>query len=454
MSRTACTRDCPDACGIVATVEDGRVVRLQVDPHHPVTRGFLCYRTSRFLERQYAPDLIKDRDIVRISRFFPLWVVVSLLLPAVIGGLWTMSLAGALTAFFWASLVRVSLLHHVTWSINSICHTVGERPFKSRDKSGNVWWLAIPSMGESWHNLHHADPTCARHGVLRGQVDTSARIIWLMQKFGWVSDVRWPVAERLEKRRVDAAARKVGEPREEGAMEGVDYVIAQHVDPLKPVGTISINAGPSSGGVDSWHAVIKGKGGHGAHPDKTVDPFYLMAHVIIALNAIISRRINPFEPAVVSIGSISGGFTENVIPETVKITGTLRYTNEKVHQQIHMEIERAFDIVKALGGDYEIRYDIGGPPMINDEFVSDMIEKTGRDLLGDSNVGEIEKTLGAEDFGEFMKHAPGAMYTLGVQKEGHEGFLLHHPKFDLDESALPIGTAMLAETAKRFLLDS
>ena len=238
---------------------------------------------------------------------------------------------------------------------------------------------------------------------------------------------------------------------EEGAMEGVDYVIAQHVDPKKPVGTISISAGQSSGGVDSWHAVIKGKGGHGAHPDKTVDPFYLMAHVIIALNAIISRRINPFDPAVVSIGSISGGFTENVIPESVKITGTLRYTNETVHRQIHTEIERAFDIVKALGGNYEIRYDFGGPPMINDDFVSEMIEQTGRDMLGEENVGEIEKTLGAEDFGEFMKHAPGAMYTLGVQMKGHEDFLLHHPRFDLDERALPIGTALLAETAKRLL---
>ncbi|WKZ48219.1 MAG: M20 family metallopeptidase [Anaerolineales bacterium] len=238
---------------------------------------------------------------------------------------------------------------------------------------------------------------------------------------------------------------------EEGAMEGVDWVIAQHVDPLKPAGTISINAGPSSGGVDSWHAVIKGKGGHGAHPDKTVDPFYLMAHVIIALNAIISRKINPFEPAVVSIGSINGGFAENVIPESVKISGTLRYTNEAVHQQIHAEIERAFEIVKALGGDYEIRYDFGGPPMINDAFVSEMIENVGKDLLGENNVSEIEKTLGAEDFGEFMKHAPGAMFTLGTQKAGHEGYLLHHPKFDIDERAMPIGTAMLAETAKRFL---
>ena len=237
----------------------------------------------------------------------------------------------------------------------------------------------------------------------------------------------------------------------EGAMDGVDYVIAQHVDPLKPVGTIGINAGPSSGGVDSWYAEIKGIGGHGAHPDKTVDPYYLLAHVILALNGIVSRRINPFEPAVVSIGSISGGFTENVIPESVKLTGTLRFTNEAVHQQIHTEMARAFAIARALGGDYSLRYEFGGPPMINDEMVSKVIEKAGQDLLGVENVHEIHKTLGAEDFGEFMKHAPGAMFTLGTQKQGHEEYLLHHPRFDLDERALPIGTAMLVETARRFL---
>jgi stearoyl-CoA desaturase (delta-9 desaturase) len=149
-------------------------------------------------QRKYAPDLMKDEDIVRVSRQFPMWVAVSLLFPAVAGGLITMSWQGALTAFFWASLVRVSLLHHVTWSINSICHTIGERPFVSRDKSANVWWLAVPSMGESWHNLHHADPTCARHGVLKGQLDTSARIIRWMEQLGWVRDVRWPVKERID----------------------------------------------------------------------------------------------------------------------------------------------------------------------------------------------------------------------------------------------------------------
>ncbi len=154
-------------------------------------------------QRQYAPDLLKDPDIVRVSRAFPWLVLVSLLLPPVLGGLLTMSWHGALTAFFWGSLVRVGLLHHVTWSINSICHAVGEKPFKSRDRSGNVWWLAVLSFGESWHNLHHADPTCARHGVERGQVDISARTIWLFEKLGWCKDVRWPVRERIDAKRVD-----------------------------------------------------------------------------------------------------------------------------------------------------------------------------------------------------------------------------------------------------------
>jgi len=238
---------------------------------------------------------------------------------------------------------------------------------------------------------------------------------------------------------------------EDGAMDGVDFVIAQHIDPTQPVGTISIGAGPASGGVDSWFAVIEGKGGHGAYPHETIDPFFLLAHVIFALNGIVSRRLDPFAPAVVSIGSINGGFTENVIPQSIKMTGTLRYTSVEVQKQIHAELKRAFDVTKALGGSYELKLEIGSLPMINDEMVSAEIEKIGAAILGRDKVLEPEKSLGAEDFGSFMEHAPGAMFTLGVRKKGHEGYSLHHPKFDLDESALPIGTAMLVETALKLL---
>src|SRR5215469_2283914 len=161
--------------------------------------------TSR---EKFCPDLLADRKIALTSRLFAALAAVSLLAPALIGGLWSWSWHGAFTAFFWASLVRVAFLHHVTWSINSICHTFGKEEFEVRDKSRNVNWLAILSFGESWHNLHHADPTCARHGALRGQIDTAARVIWAAEKLGWVQDVRWPDEARLSSKRT--GSRKLG----------------------------------------------------------------------------------------------------------------------------------------------------------------------------------------------------------------------------------------------------
>jgi stearoyl-CoA desaturase (delta-9 desaturase) len=189
------------------------------DPHSPWRYGTsagalfkgLCWAHLGWMfdemhtnREKYTPDLMADPDIRRVDRLFPLWLLLSLLLPPAIAGVMFLSWGAALSAFFWASLVRVFLLHHVTWSINSICHTIGERPFQARDKSTNFWPLAILSFGESWHNMHHADPTAARHGVLRGQLDTSARIIWIFEKLGWATDVRWPKQERLAKLRAAA----------------------------------------------------------------------------------------------------------------------------------------------------------------------------------------------------------------------------------------------------------
>ncbi|GAA1242349.1 acyl-CoA desaturase [Prauserella halophila] len=158
--------------------------------------GWLFDREVTNVER-FAPDLAGDRDIRTVDRLFPVWVLASFLLPALLGGLITWSVWGGVTAFFWAGLVRIGLLHHVTWSVNSICHMIGERPFSSRDKAANFWPLAVFSFGEAWHNLHHADPTCARHGVLRGQLDISARLIWIFEKLGWATKVRWPTPTRL-----------------------------------------------------------------------------------------------------------------------------------------------------------------------------------------------------------------------------------------------------------------
>jgi stearoyl-CoA desaturase (delta-9 desaturase) len=191
------------------------------DPHSPwlfgtgpaaIAKGFYHSHIGWLFERdrttidRFAPDLVADADLRAVDRLFIPLTVLSLTVPALIGGLVTWSWMGALTAFFWAGLVRIAFLHHVTWSVNSVCHMVGDRPFKSRDKASNVWPLAILSFGESWHNLHHADPTSARHGVLRGQLDISARLIWVFEKLGWASNVRWPTEQRVSKLRVAEAA--------------------------------------------------------------------------------------------------------------------------------------------------------------------------------------------------------------------------------------------------------
>ncbi len=143
--------------------------------------------TSR---QRFARDLLADRDLMVIDRLFPLWCVISLTLP--FGAGWALggSFGAAASALLWAGAVRVCLLHHVTWSINSLCHVYGQRPYATKDRSTNVGALAVLSMGESWHNNHHAFPTSSRHGLDDAQADSSAALIDWFERRGWISRVR------------------------------------------------------------------------------------------------------------------------------------------------------------------------------------------------------------------------------------------------------------------------
>jgi stearoyl-CoA desaturase (delta-9 desaturase) len=182
------------------------------DPHSPwrygrspfgLVRGLLWAHTGWLFDsekssaRRWAPDLVADRDLIVLNKLFPLFAIASLGLPALIGYGVTGTAAGAFSAFVWGALVRILVVHHVTWSVNSLCHVIGERPFNTKDEASNVNWLAIVSLGESWHNLHHADPKCARHGVEKGQLDPSAALIKLFERTGLAWDVRWPTEQRL-----------------------------------------------------------------------------------------------------------------------------------------------------------------------------------------------------------------------------------------------------------------
>ncbi|MEY9856018.1 stearoyl-CoA desaturase (delta-9 desaturase) [Catenulispora sp. GAS73] len=156
----------------------------------------------------FAPDLVAEPAMRRVAGLFPALCVASLALPALAGWMigdfaWT----AGLTALIWAGLARVFLLQHVTWSVNSLCHLLGTRPFATRkhDRATNLWPLAVLSMGESWHNTHHSDPSCARHGVDRGQIDLSAGVIRVFEKLGWATNVRWPDPRRLAEHRLQPA---------------------------------------------------------------------------------------------------------------------------------------------------------------------------------------------------------------------------------------------------------
>jgi amidohydrolase len=237
---------------------------------------------------------------------------------------------------------------------------------------------------------------------------------------------------------------------QDGALEGVDAVLALHVHAGSPVGQITLDPGASSAGVDTFSATITGQGAHGAYPHQGLDPIYLAAHVLLALHGIVSRRLDPFDAAVITVGSIHAGYASNVIPEEVEIVGTIRYQDPAVQQVLHQEIERAVAVARTLGGDYELTISEGSPPVRNDPKLVELLQEVAADLLGTDGAQPKEKGMGAEDFAVFTSMVPGAMFRLGCRIEGDER-RGHNPRFDVDERCLPIGVAVLAEAALRLL---
>lgn len=244
-----------------------------------------------------------------------------------------------------------------------------------------------------------------------------------------------------------------GAPRmiADGALKGVDRVIALHVDGENYVGQIEVGAGKVAAAVDTFFGHVIGTGGHGARPQVAIDPIWLSTHVLNALYAIPSRRIDPFQPSVLSLGVVRGGEASNVIPRSVYIEGTLRSMDPKTRETLITEVERCFSLARTFGGDYTLKIERGYPPMHNHGGVAEMIEATARDMLGSQSVVAAVPTMGAEDFSYMTELAPGAMFMLGVRTPGIEAQRVHTPTFRIDEDALPIGSALLAETALRLL---
>ncbi len=244
---------------------------------------------------------------------------------------------------------------------------------------------------------------------------------------------------------------------EEGGLEGVDNIFGIHLWSGIPTGKFSIMPGEIMASADLFSIKIKGKGGHGSMPHQGVDAAVIGASIVLNLQTIVSREIDPLEPAVVSVGKLVSGTRYNIIAHEALLEGTVRTFNEDIRKSISEKIERiSKGIAKTYRGEAEMEYIWGPPPVKNDEESVKFARKCAESLYGkDSLYFSLKKMMGAEDFAYYLKKVPGVFIFVGSgNKEKGTDFPHHHPKFDIDEDALLLGTTLHIEYAVSYLKES
>ncbi|MGM8214731.1 M20 metallopeptidase family protein [Bacillaceae bacterium W0354] len=237
---------------------------------------------------------------------------------------------------------------------------------------------------------------------------------------------------------------------EAGALEGVDAVFGTHLWADGKLGVIETTVGPLMAGADRFEIIFKGKGGHGAKPHQTKDPIVMLGQAIVELQQIVSRRVDPLQPAVLTVGQVEAGNAFNVIPNTAKMTGTVRILNTDVQELIIEEMEKIVrGITSSYDADYEFNYSKGYPPVINHEKEANYYLKDGLEIPGVTRVDNIQPVMGGEDFSYYLEERPGTYFFTGAQIEGHH-YPHHHPKFDFDERAMPIAAKALLHGYKKY----
>ena len=225
-----------------------------------------------------------------------------------------------------------------------------------------------------------------------------------------------------------------------------DGIVALHVHPGLEVGKLSFRKGRVMASADEIYITIKSKGGHAAAPHLTADTVLIAAQLIVSLQQIISRNNSPISPSVLSICSVQGGNTTNVIPSEVKLMGTFRAMDETWRYKAHELIKKqAIGLVESMGAEIDLHIDIGYPTVDNDPVFTEAAWQLANEYMGKNNVEETELRMGAEDFGYYTQVIPGCFFRLGVRNEA-KGIVhqVHTPKFDIDESAIEIGAGMMA----------
>jgi amidohydrolase len=257
-----------------------------------------------------------------------------------------------------------------------------------------------------------------------------------------------PSEESSDAEGLSGAARMVAD----GAMDGVAAVFGLHVITELPTDTIGLRSGSVQASSDSLRLTVRGRGAHAAQPHMSRDPIYIAAQIVTALQGIVSRCVDPRASAVVSLGTINGGTRSNIIPDVVTMTGTIRTLDAGVRKAVHAEVERvAKGVAEALGGTCDVQVSRGYPITANEEGLVGLLRETATDMVGPSAIREIEPSMGAEDFSLLAETCRGCFFRLGVTPEGQPLRRGHSSTFDLDEEALPLGAAMLAACALRFL---
>ncbi len=264
---------------------------------------------------------------------------------------------------------------------------------------------------------------------------------------GTVKFIFQPSEEALDEHGLSGAPYMI----REGVLDQVDAILALHMCPWRPVGEVQVNDGYSMSNVDVFKGKIIGTGGHGAYPHLGTDPIWMLGPFLQVVHGIVARKVSPLDPAVVSIGKIQAGTASNIIPSEVEIEGTIRSYSSEVREFLVKEVESAFKFVESLGGTYSVEVELGEPALKNNPEVNRWIVDTINDLYPEMNIFKSPFGLGGEDFGHMTEVVPGAMFFIGCAMPDGIQRDLHTPTFDIDERCLPIGTAILAETAKRYL---
>jgi len=237
----------------------------------------------------------------------------------------------------------------------------------------------------------------------------------------------------------------------------VNAMVALHVAPEMPSGAIGVRSGPLLAEARDFEVQIRGRAGHGAHPHQAIDAIVVAAHFVAELQSIVSRRVDPLKPAVVSVGEIQGGYADNIIADLVRLRGTVRSLESELSDELVRAVEEVLrGVTVAAGAEGQIQWTQGCEALINDRELTEIVRRATTQICGPQALyPDVPQSMGGDDFAYFLRQVPGVLFSLGTS-DGTErtAYPLHHSQFDIDEKALTRGAAVLAQVALNILLES